>query len=313
MSGAETEIAIDAARAGRTLADVVRQGQAEPCSWNRARELCKRGKVRRNGELETDAAVRVQLGDRVSIDLQAPRVRQHVLDEAALVYVDSHVVVVSKPAGLLSVPFDASDKNTLADRLRFLLRRRYGVQGSELGAVQRLDKDTTGLLVFARTLAAKRQLQQAFRVHAIERRYLALAHGAVHEQHFETHLLRDRGDGLRGSFGRFKVTRGPMPADAKRAVTDVRPLAALRGATLVECQLSTGRQHQIRIHLSESGHPLVGEEVYVRDYREPLLPAPRIMLHAAVLGFDHPSTGRALRFELPAPADFMETRAQLEQ
>ena len=312
MSGAETEIAVDAARAGRTLADVVRQGQAEPCSWNRARELCKRGKVRRNGELETDATVRVQLGDRIRIDLQAPRLRQHVLDEAALVYVDSHVVVVSKPAGLLTVPFDASDKNTLADRLRFLLRRRNGVQGSELGVVQRLDKDTTGLLVFARTLTAKRQLQQAFRVHAIERRYLALAHGAVREQHVETHLLRDRGDGLRGSFGRFKAARGPVPSDAKRAITDVRPLVALRGATLVECQLSTGRQHQIRIHMSEAGHPLLGEEVYVRDYREQLLPAPRIMLHAAVLGFTHPCTGRALRFELPVPADFAETRARLE-
>ena len=313
MSGAETEFAIDGPRAGRTLADVVRQGQAEPCSWSRARELCKRGKVRRNGELATDATVRVQLGDRISIDLEAPRVRQHVLDETALVYVDPHVVVVSKPAGLLTVPFDASDKNTLADRLRFLLRRRYGVQGSELGVVQRLDKDTTGLLVFARTLAAKRQLQQAFRVHAIERRYLALAHGAVKEQHVETHLLRDRGDGLRGSFGRFKSARGPVPADAKRAITDLRPLAALRGATLVECQLSTGRQHQIRIHLSEAGHPLLGEEVYVRDYREKLLPAPRIMLHAAVLGFAHPCTGRALRFELPVPADFAETRARLEQ
>lgn len=314
MSGAETEIAIDASRAGRTLADVVRQGQAEPCSWNRARELCKRGKVRRNGELETDATVRVQLGDRVSIHLQAPRVRQHVLDESLLVHIDAHVVVVSKPAGLLTVPFDASDKNTLADRLRFLLRRRYGAQGAELGAVQRLDKDTTGLLVFARTLTAKRQLQEAFRVHAIERRYLALAHGVVKEsQHVETHLLRDRGDGLRGSFGRFKAARGPVPADAKRAITDLRPLAALRGATLVECQLSTGRQHQIRIHLSESGHPLLGEEVYVRDYREPLLPAPRIMLHAAVLGFTHPCTGRALRFELPVPTDFAETRARLER
>jgi 23S rRNA pseudouridine1911/1915/1917 synthase len=226
---------------------------------------------------------------------------------------DAHVVVVSKPAGLLTVPFDASDKNTLADRLRFLLRRRYGSQGAELGAVQRLDKDTTGLLVFARTLTAKRQLQEAFRVHAIERRYLALAHGVVEEQHVETQLLRDRGDGLRGSFGRFKAARGPVPADAKRAITDVRPLAALRGATLVECQLSTGRQHQIRIHLSEAGNPLLGEEVYVRDYREQLLPAPRIMLHAAVLGFTHPCTGRALRFELPVPTDFAETRARLER
>lgn len=312
MSAAETEIAIDESQAGRTLADVVRQGQAEPCSWNRARELCKRGKVRRNGELATDATVRVQVGDRVRIDLQAPRVRAHVLDESALVYVDAHVVVVSKPAGLLTVPFDASDKNTLADRLRFLLRRRYGAQGAELGAVQRLDKDTTGLLVFARTLAAKRQLQEAFRVHAIERRYLALAHGEVKAQRIETQLVRDRGDGLRGSFGRFRSARGPAPADAKRAITELRPLAVLRGATLVECQLHTGRQHQIRIHLSEAGHPLLGEEVYVRDYRDPLLPAPRIMLHAAVLGFAHPLTGRALRFELPVPADFAQTRAGLE-
>jgi 23S rRNA pseudouridine1911/1915/1917 synthase len=313
MSGhAETEIAIDASLAGRTLADIVRQGQAVPCSWNQARELCKRGKVRRNGELATDAALRVQLGDKISIHLQAPRVRQHVLDDAAVVHVDPHVVVVSKPAGLLTVPFDASDKNTLADRLRFLLRRRYGAQGAELGAVQRLDKDTTGLLVFARTLAAKRQLQEAFRVHAIERRYLALAHGVVTEQHVETHLLRDRGDGLRGSFGRFKAARGPVPGDAKRAVTDLRPLAALRGATLVECQLSTGRQHQIRIHLSEAGHPLLGEQVYVRDFRGPLLPAPRIMLHAAVLGFTHPCTGRALRFELPAPDDFAEVLTRLQ-
>jgi len=312
MSGsAETEIVVDAARAGRTLADVVRQGQGEACSWNRARELCKRGKVRRNGELATDAALRVQLGDRVSVHLEAPRVRQHVLDESLLIYVDPHLAVVSKPAGLLSVPFDNTDKNTLVDRLRFLLRRRHGVQGSELGVVQRLDIDTTGLLVFTRTLAAKRQLQQAFRIHAIERRYLALAHGVVAQQRIETQLLRDRGDGLRGSFGRFKAARGAVPADAKRALTDVRPLAALRGATLIECQLSTGRQHQIRIHLSEAGHPLLGEEVYIRDYQAPLLPAPRIMLHAAVLGFEHPCTGRALRFELPVPADFQEVLERL--
>jgi 23S rRNA pseudouridine1911/1915/1917 synthase len=90
-------------------------------------------------------------------------------------------------------------------------------------------------------------------------------------------------------------------------------LAALRGATLIECQLSTGRQHQIRIHVSEAGHPLLGEAVYVRDFPGPRLPAPRIMLHAAVLGFDHPSTGRALRFELPAPSDFQEVLSRLQQ
>lgn len=300
-----TEIVIDARAAGRTLADVVRASQPEPCSWSQARELCRRGKVQRNGALVTDAALRVEAGDSISIDPQARRVREHVLPEDALVFVDAHIAVVNKPAGLISVPFDDGDKNTLVDRLRMLLRRAPGAgQGSELGVVSRLDKDTTGLVVFARTLAAKRQLQQAFRVHDIERRYLALAHGDVAEQRMETHLIANRGDGLRGSFGVFRRARGSVPREAQRALTDVRPLVALRGATLVECRLSTGRQHQIRIHLSEAGHPLVGEQVYIRDYAQPTLPAPRIMLHAAILGFAHPTTGRAMHFELPAPEDF---------
>ena len=306
------DLEIDASVAGRTLADVVRRGMPEPCSWNQARELCKRGKVSCNGSIQTDAAARVQLGDRVSIEPSAARVREHVLPASSIVFVDAHVVVVNKPAGLMSVPFDSGDKNTLIDRLRALLRRTHGAQGTELGAVQRLDKDTTGLLVFARTLAAKRQLQEAFRVHAIERRYVALAHGSVAERRFETHLVTNRGDGLRGSFGHFRRSRSPVPADAQRAVTDVRPLEALRGATLVECQLSTGRQHQIRIHLSEAGHPLLGEQVYVRDYGQPLLAAPRIMLHAAVLGFEHPVTRRSVRFEQAWPEDFAEVYARLK-
>jgi 23S rRNA pseudouridine1911/1915/1917 synthase len=307
-----TEIEIDASTSGRTLADVVRTSATTVLSWNQARELCRRGKVQHNGEVQTDAAIRVKSGDRISVDPQAKRVREHVLPEDALVFSDPHIVVVNKPSGLISVPFDDGDKNSLVDRLRFLLRRTGGAQGSELGVVQRLDKDTTGLMVFARTLAAKRQLQQAFRVHDIERRYLALAHGSVAENTIESQLIPNRGDGLRGSFGQFRRARGPLPRDAQRALTHVRPLLPLRAATLVECRLETGRQHQIRIHLSEAGHPLVGEQVYIRDFAKPTLPAPRIMLHAAVLGFAHPTTGRAMYFELPPPSDFASVRAALE-
>ena len=196
--------------------------------------------------------------------------------------------------------------------MRAYLRRKRGAQGAELGVVQRLDKDTTGLLVFARTLAAKRHLQQQLRVHSIERRYLALVHGAVREpQTVDTQLVRDRGDGLRGSFGHFRKPRGPLPADAQRALTHVQPLEALAGATLVECRLHTGRQHQIRIHLSELGHPLVGESVYIRDYAGARIEAPRPMLHAAVLGFEHPGHGRTLRFEQAPPGDFAALLARL--
>ncbi len=313
MSGelAPQEHTVSAAQAGRTLAHVVRELMTE-LSWNKARELCQRGKVRVNGELVRDAAQRLSEGDQVEVVPNAPRVREHVLDESAVLYFDAQVVVVNKPAGLISVPFNDGDKNTLVDRVRFFLRRKTGQQGADLGVVQRLDKDTTGVMVFTRSLTAKRHLQQQFRVHSIERRYVALVHGALGaEQRFETALIADRGDGLRGSYGHFRRPKGPVPPSAQRAITHLRPLEALRGATLVECRLETGRQHQIRIHLSESGHPLLGESVYIRDYQGPTLPAPRPMLHAQALGFVHPQSGETVRFSEPPPADFAAVLATL--
>jgi 23S rRNA pseudouridine1911/1915/1917 synthase len=126
----------------------------------------------------------------------------------------------------------------------------------------------------------------------------------VTAQRVETWLLLDRGDGLRGSYGRFRQATGEVPPDAKRSVTHFRPLAALAAATLVQCRLETGRQHQIRIHLSELGHPLVGERVYIRGYAGPTIEAPRTMLHARTLGFVHPRTGEPMSFERRPPDDF---------
>lgn len=296
--------------AAHTLADCVRR-MLETASWNQARELCKRGKVSRNGALARDAAQRVFTGDLIEIDPRARRLRENVLEESAVVHVDSDVVVVNKPAGLLSVPFDTADKNTLVDRVRFWLRRETGFKGADLGVVQRLDKDTTGLIVFTRTLAAKRHLQQLLRAHDVERRYLALVHGEPQARRIATHLIENRGDGLRGSFGHFRRARGQLPKDAQRAVTHVTPLERFGIASLVECKLETGRQHQIRIHLSEEGHPLIGERVYVRDFAGEQMVAERPMLHAESLGFSHPRTGRLLRFQQPPPEDFQEALSRL--
>jgi 23S rRNA pseudouridine1911/1915/1917 synthase len=120
-------------------------------------------------------------------------------------------------------------------------------------------------------------------------------------------LVADRGDRIRGSAPearRRAVSRAPEGStDAREAVTHVERLEPLAGATLVACRLETGRTHQIRIQLAEAGHPLLGERVYVRDYRGKLLEAPRVMLHAAELGFEHPVTGEALRWEQPMPQD----------
>ncbi|MBC7171767.1 MAG: RluA family pseudouridine synthase [Polyangiaceae bacterium] len=226
-------------------------------------------------------------------------------------YADRDVVVVDKPVDVLTLPYDPTDRDTLVDQTRVALKRRDRGYDPDLGVVHRLDKHTTGVLVFARTFAAKKHLGQQFREHSVERAYLAIAHGNCPSATHESILLANRGDGLRGSYGRFRRPKGPPPADARRAVTHVEHIASLRGATLVECRLETGRQHQIRIHLAEAGNPLVGEQVYVRDYKAPLIPAPRPMLHARLLGFVHPRTGATMQFESPCPADFIETFERL--
>lgn len=318
-SPAADTFTIDHALAGHTLAKALRQ-HAPDLSWNKVRELCERGKVFVDGTRVTDSAIRIQLGQVIEVKQAAPRVQRGTLDASAIVYVDHDVVVVNKPVGMLSVPYEDSDRDTLIDQTRAALRKRDR-QGSELGAVQRLDKETSGVMVFARTLEAKRVLQQQFRVHSIERRYQAIVHGVAQDARHDTFLLRDRGDGLRGSYAHFRRPKGPVPEDAQQAITYVRHLESLPGAggaraagplaSLVECQLETGRQHQIRIHLSESGHPLVGERVYIRDYQGPRIEAPRPMLHARTLGFEHPISGKPLQYEVEPPADFAECLQRL--
>lgn len=307
---------VDGAHDGVTLAALVREALGT-VPWSRARELCTSGRVRVGGAVVLDGARRLRAGDEVAIDPAGPRRREGALPPEALVFVDRDVVVVDKPAGVLSCPYEDGDKDTLVDLARAALRRleRGGREryDPELGVVHRLDKDTTGLLVFTRTLPAKRALESQFRAHTTERRYLALVHGIPADATHDTLLVPDRGDGLRGSWGVFRQPRGRPPADARKAVTHVRVVERLAGAALVECVLETGRQHQIRIHLSEAGHPLVGEPVYIRDHRGPRLPAPRPMLHAAHLGFVHPRTDETLRFEREPPADFQSVLGRLRR
>ncbi len=279
--------------------------------WSKARGWISRGKLDVEGETVTDERRVVRAGQRLSVEEERPaKTSGRLFSPSALVFVDADVVVVEKPAGLSSVPYDDGEKDTLVDRVRAALSRdaRHKgarVQGS-LGVVHRLDKETSGLLVFARTLEAKRALAAQFREHAVHRRYVAIAHGDVAKGTCRSRLVADRGDGLRGSTE--QRTAGLL------AITHVRPLERLRGATLVECQLETGRTHQIRVHLAEAGHPLVGDRVYSRDLRrlgKELILAPRVMLHARELGFEHPRTGRFVEWESEPPEDFRAARASL--
>jgi len=287
-----------------TLAAIVRERTG--VTWSRARRLCAEGRVTVNGKRCLDPASRIAADALVVVDAQAPRLLTGPLGASAIVFADRDIVVVDKPVGMLSVADEPGNRDTLADHLRPMLRNK-GERGADarLGVVHRLDKDTSGLMVFARTADAKRVLAAQFRAHDIERVYHAIAHGAVVAKRVETLLILDRGDGIRGSYGHFRRPRGAAPIEAKRSVTHVRPLAVLAGATLVECRLETGRQHQIRIHLSELGHPLVGERVYIRDYAGMRIESLRPMLHARTLGFVHPRTSRQVTFESEPPADFL--------
>jgi 23S rRNA pseudouridine1911/1915/1917 synthase len=164
-------------------------------------------------------------------------------------------------------------------------------------------------VVFARNVPAARILAEQFRLHTTQRRYLAIAVGRVRQRTIESRLVRDRGDGRRGS---------GEGDDGKVAITHVAPLEHYGdGYTLVECRLETGRTHQIRIHLAESGHPLCGERVYASPARRGRQvddsQAPRVMLHAAELGFVHPVSGADLRFESPLPDDIRRVIARLRR
>jgi 23S rRNA pseudouridine1911/1915/1917 synthase len=323
---------VDEAHAQATVAAVVRERMTEigpPMSWNKARELIRTGRVRVDRSPCHDPAQRLASGALVEINPTGKRRLAPILEPERLVYVDAELVVVDKPAGLVSVPLDERDeRDSLIERTRVALSEhdqehaRTSAGKDRLGVVQRLDKDSTGLLVFARTRRSRKVLESQFRAHTVERRYVALVHGRAEAMVHDSFLLGDRGDGLRGSW------RGttPPPALAKRSITKVRVEQRLRGPsgelTLISCQIETGRQHQIRIHLAEAGNRLVGETLYglggsgtgrhERERPDPLaaLGVTRPMLHSASLGFRHPVHDRPLRFESPLPADF---RAVLER
>lgn len=188
---------------------------------------------------------------------------------------------------------------------------------ARLRIVHRLDKETSGLVVFARSVTAERGLGKQFAAHTVIRRYLALVPGQVKPQKITSLLVRDRGDGRRGSVSAARDVQGQK---VRQAITHVEVAEILPSHTLVHCRLETGRTHQIRIHLAELGHPVCGDRVYVHQAdgtmfadRSSERGLSRLALHATELGFEHPVTGESLHWSMPLPADLQNFLDRLRE
>jgi 23S rRNA pseudouridine1911/1915/1917 synthase len=307
-----TPFAIDAANDGQTVAALLRKllpGQ----SWNQVRRIVETRRVRVNDELCLDPARRLHTGESFEL-LERPVAAKRAIEDLQLRHIDEHLVVVEKPSGLNTMrhpterEWDERRKAlspTLEDLIPPILVRVEGRRQKgpppRLRVVHRLDKDTSGLIVFARSVTAERGLGKQFHAHTVTRRYHALVPGDFQPMRIETRLIRDRGDGRRGS------TFAADAVDGKIAITHFDVVERLPGFTLLECRLETGRTHQIRIHLAEKGHAICGEKVYNHQLDGSVLRdtsgAPRLALHAIELGFRHPVTSEAMHWTMPLPAD----------
>ncbi len=270
-----------------------------------AQDAVRNGRVDVAGERCGEPGREVEADTPVEFFPNRPKART-VAGRLRVLHEDHHVLIVDKPAGLLTLPTAEHERDTLVDRASRYLAIRHG-RRPFLGVVHRLDKETSGALALARSPEAVRAFQALFKAHDIERQYLAVVEGVVHrtEGTVDLALVTDRGDLRRG------VAR--MPGEGRRAVTHYRVIERFGTvATLVACWLETGRTHQIRIHLAEIGHPVVGDPVY-RPRGRPRSRAnfQRQALHAQTLGFLHPLTGQDVRVEAPLPADMTDLIADL--
>jgi 23S rRNA pseudouridine1911/1915/1917 synthase len=259
-------------------------------SWNVARRAIRSGKISVDDTVVREPGEMVKAGQRVLVQMNTARHGKKVtIGKDNIVFSDPHIVVVRKPPGIASVPDDERQHGTLVQLVAAQIRQRRG----PLGTVQRLDVDTSGLLVFTRTPEAYEMLKGQFGRREVERSYLAIVAGVALNTSYNSRLVEHK-SGRRGS------TRHEN--HGKSAVTNVEVVEALKGATLVRCRLDTGRTHQIRIHLSEADHPLLGDPRYARRH-VPTPDAPRLMLHADRLAFDHPVNEGRVTFDDALPPD----------
>jgi len=291
-------------------------------SRSRLKALIETGQVTTIDRKITDASQKVRKDETyfVHIPPPEPATPQPQKIDLSIFFEDEHLIVINKPAGLVTHPAAGNPDNTLVNALlHHCAGSLSGIGGVRRpGIVHRLDKDTSGLVVAAKSDRAHQGLAEQFRLHSITRAYQAVCWGMPVPRQGEIHTAIGRSNKDRK---KMAVVQG----GGKDSLTAYRVLRSFGlTASLIECRLATGRTHQIRVHLSFIGHPLIGDQIYGAIHRntrvkllDPTLQAmlkqfPRQALHAYLLGFNHPITGKDLSFQCNAPNDFNDLVCMLE-
>ena len=275
-----------------------------------AEKLLHDGAVRSGGRALSQTHTKLNVGDEVEIDYapqpaKLPKAKANTNARFEVVFDDEFVIVVDKPAGLLTVPTPKREPNTLQSQIRKWLQRNQ--PGAMATCVHRLDRGVSGLLVFAKSHAVADKLREQFAARKPERKYTAIVRGEMSSEQgtFRSYLATDE------SLNRYSVTN---PADGELAITHYRVKERWQDASLLQMQLETGRRNQIRVHLAEAGHPIIGDPRYRAELAEhPLWPLKRIALHAETLGLMHPETGELLQFTAPWPQEFRDFRRRVKK
>lgn len=280
----------------------------------RIQGLLSQGALRVEGKSVNDGSSRKFCGKSYTLDIPLPRPDRAQPQDIYLdiPYEDEYLLIVDKPAGLVVHPAAGHPDSTLVNALLHHCEGRLsGIGGVQRpGIVHRIDKDTSGLLVVAKSDKAHEGLAKLFASHDIERHYLAVVSG----------IPAPPAGTIRTQIGRSTINRKKMAVlpenKGKHAVTHFKTKEMFKSTALVSCTLETGRTHQVRVHMAHIGHPLIGDSTYSnRQKRYKIGPNQSVFarqaLHAAVLGFIHPVTGEKMRFESNLPADIQELLSEL--
>jgi 23S rRNA pseudouridine1911/1915/1917 synthase len=252
------------------------------------RQILQSGRVRVNGDIEKDAKLQLDADDVLDIAQKSDRL---ALPPGLLIlHEDVDVIVVLKANGLLTVATERERENTVQAYLNTYLGAR---REERIHVVHRLDRETSGVLVFAKNFHARELLKEQFAAHAVDRIYIAIVEGVMHPPSGTIRsYLFERKD--------LRMVSVDARPDAKLAITHYRTITTSSAYSMLEVRLETGRKNQIRAHLSEAAHPVVGDQLYGSTIN----PLGRLGLHAKLLGFAHPTTGKKMTFTAPLPKSF---------